>query len=249
MTKNDNFLSKIIQYIGTFFTIAGIISQYLFREEFRKILYISDTGSYYDAFTISGLISGLIIVIGLYANRYFLISRFYLNKRKYKKYLEGIKKVKSSTDSLLPESTKDVVLEPFYLNGKRLALISLISSIIFFIFIFYFKSPFLKSIFYLLFFLAIIFSVTIFLLLLFMEEDWKRKNDETREVIWWKIREYFTPKIKIIEKFEDTSSILYPVNRMIIEVEGRKYSVVTDKNNPEKYFLVEPYIEKREIEK
>lgn len=244
MTNNDDFLSKIVQYVGTIFTIGGLITQYLLRDEFSKLLSINGADSYYSAFTIAGLILGITIVVGLFANRYILLNRWHPDNEKYKKYLESIRK-RQIANSQSTSGNVDIEVEPFFLDGKRIAFGLLILSIIFFIAIFCFPNPLGKSIFYLLFLLAVIFSATIFLLLLYGEEDWKRKEETTRQLIIEKIKDHFAPKFKVIERSEDTSNLLCPVTIIIIEVEKQKYIVTTDKNNPNKYFSVQKFIEKK----
>ena len=244
MSNNNDFLTKVVQYAGTIFTIGGLIMQYLFRDEFQKILIINGSNSYYSAFTIAGLILGVTIVICLFANRYILLNRWYPDQEKYKKYLNSIRKRQvESAQNQTPSS--ELEMEPFYLNGKRFAFILFLLSIVFFIIIFYFPNPLVKSVFYLIFLLSVIFSATTFLLLLYGEEDWKRREEETRRLIDEKIKDFFAPKFKVLERVEDTSNLLYPVTRVLISVENKKYIVATDKNNPNKYFSVQEYIEKK----
>jgi len=243
--NNDDFLSKIVQYTGTIFTVGGLITQYLFRDEFSKLLSINGTDSYYSAFTIAGLILGITIVVGLFANRYMLLNRWYINSEKYRKYLESIRKRQVANNQTLT-SNAEVVAEPFFLDGKRIAFGLLILSIILFIAIFCFPNALVKSIFYLLFLLSVIYSATSFLLLLYGEEDWKRKEETTRQLIIEKIKDHFAPKFKELERLEDTSNPLRPITSVIIEVEKQKYIVTTDKNNPNKYFSVQKFVEKKD---
>jgi len=242
MSNNNDFLSKIIQYIGTIFTIGGLISQYLFREEFQKILSINGFDSYYSAFTVAGLILGITIVVGLFANRYLILNRWYPNTGKYKKYLDSIH-TRQTTTIQNQNSNVEIELEPFYFDGKRFASVLFLLSTIFFVTIFFYSNPLIKSIFYLLFLLSIIYSATNFLLLLYGENDWRRKEEESRRLINEKIQDHFAPKFKVLERIEDTSNLLYPVTKVLIMVEGKKYFVVTDKNNPNKYFSVQKYVE------
>lgn len=239
MNLENTFLSKIIQYVGVLFTIGSLISQYVLREEFRKILNIGES-SYYQAFTVAGLILGIAIFIGIFSNRSFLLQKWYPRKKNYKKYINSLQKSQNAGQSNQSDAA-EIILEPFYLDGRRLATMCLVLSAVAFSFIFISTDPLLKSLFYLVFLLLIIFSITNYIILLYGEEDWKTRENLAREIISSKIANFFSPPYKVIERFEDTSNAYYPVTKIIVKVSGKKYLIVTDKNNPEKYFSVKPY--------
>lgn len=242
MNSDNGFLSKIIQFAGLIFTVGGLISQYLLRDEFRRILSISEENSYYQAFTIAGLILGIVIFIAVFASRYLLLNRWYLNSKSYDRYLQSIRNVQNQQIAQNIEPATNITQEPFYLDGRRIAYIVLLLSLVLFILVFYFSDTLLKSIFYLLFLLSVIYSATTFIILLYLEEDWKQKEKEARENLLNRIATHISPQFKTIERLEDTSNLLYPVTKMIIEIGKIKLLVVADKNNPDKYFSIQPFV-------
>lgn len=239
---NDGFISKLIQYAAGFLTLTGIVLQYFLRNEFFQILKFDITNSYYNAFTLAGLILGLVVFIGVFANRYFINSRFHFNRKGYNKYLKSIR---NTSKEIREEKTKreesddsEGVIEPLYLDGVRISYISLLLSISSFVLIFCFSNPLLRSIFYLVFLLTIIFSATIFIMQLYMSEDWKRQEKERINLVITKIKDYFAPPIKIFHILEDRSNFLYQTVNLIIKVDDKIYRVNADINNPNKFFSI-----------
>lgn len=228
---NDSFISKLLQGVAAVFTLAGIISQYLLRKEFFQILKIDNTNSLYDSFTLAGLIIGLIIFVGIFANRYLINNKIYLDKKAYEKYLNLIRENQPKT-----EDKRLNIVEPFNFSVSNIAWVLLIFSVVFFILIPVIQNPLSKGIFYLLFLLAAIFSSTVFLLQLYLDEDWKKREKERRDSFHEKIKSRLSPSFKILNILENNSNFMYPVTTMTIEMSGKKYQINADSNNPDKFF-------------
>lgn len=232
--KNDNFTSKLIQGLGSVGSIVGLIGQYLLRDEFKNLLKIPGDQNF-SAFSLGVLVIGTVIIIGLYANRNSLSNKIYLCWPSIKKkYFDDLRD---------PEKQKGFIQEPFYLDGRRGAWTSVLIATVSFILVLFSLNSFNKSIFYLAFSLSVIFSVTIFLLSLFVFEEWRAKEKERRYTLDEKIKDFFAPKYKELSREEDSSNFLYPAVRQTIEVHGEEYLVVSDLNNPDRFFNVQKKIE------
>ena len=234
MENNNDFLSKIIQIVGILFNILLLISQYFLRDEFSKLLMIDKNNSYYPAFTVVALILGSIVIVGLYSIRYSLLNRWYICRDQYKKYLSYLEKRR------LNQNNTEIEIEPFFLDGSRFAFIAIVFSIIFFVVIFVTSDPLYKSIFYLLLILGIIVSLSIFLMLLYLQGDWIKKEDLNNKKIEEKIKNFLSPEFQETERIEDYSNVLNPIVKIKIKVKNRNYLVFVNKNDPNKYFSINP---------
>jgi hypothetical protein len=223
--RDESFLSKAIQVVGFITSIAGLVTQYLLREDFKQLLKIVEDHTF-SAFSFGSMITGFVLIIGLYSSRQVLgIKKYFWG---YSKYLKSIRDPKA-----------DPVSEPFYIDGKRIAWSAVVVSFASFLSIILVSDPLWKSILYSIFVVLLIFSVTIFLLAMYSVEEWRNGIRSRKERLKDRIQDFFAPQYKEVSRHEDTSNFLVPVIRQVIEVQGTKYSVTSDLNDPDKYFHVE----------
>lgn len=241
--NENNFFSKLVQGVGLLFNIGILISQYILRDDFKQVFNVNEQVNF-APFSLVALIIGLVIVIGLYAYRHSLSTRKYLAR------FDTIKNYYQNT-RLSPDNKdfKAYNPEPFYIDGKRLAWSFIILSIIVFSLIFIVNSGVAKGFLYLIFALLIIFSSTVFLMNLYVFEEWKSKEKERKNALDEKIRLFFSKSYKEISRAENPNNFLYPSVQLTIEVDGGRFSVVSDLNDPDKFFKIDPIIEQKINEK
>lgn len=226
--SSPDFLSKALQLVSGVFTIGALISQYFLREEFEQLLAIAPDFNYYKAFTLAGMIIGFLIVVMVFTNRIYSYNKWYPIKKAYTNYIISLK-------SERPEDRKS---EPFYINLNRLAILSVFLSIISFIYIFRTENSLLKSIYYLSFLLLTVFSMSVFLTDLYGREEWRKNKVSAKQKIDTKIKEHFAPNYKVLLRYEDLSQ-LPQSTKLLIEVENKNYWVISENNDPDKFFSIQ----------
>ncbi len=86
--------------------------------------------------------------------------------------------------------------------------------------------------------LSAIFTLTVFVLKIYQFEEWKIQEDKKLSIINEQIQKYFSKPIKYYATVEDTKDIFNQYRLFFIEVEGVKYKVTSDRNNPNRFFEV-----------
>jgi hypothetical protein len=79
-------------------------------------------------------------------------------------------------------------------------------------------------------------ALIIYVIMIYLQKTFERRETALREATMGKIKDYFSPEIKIESVFEEPYG---SESRMLIVKEGKKYIVGSDKNNPDSNFFVQ----------
>lgn len=96
---------------------------------------------------------------------------------------------------------------------------------------------------YIIFISSIVASITIYATTLYLENDFKVQQKIKYDRVIEKTKEYFAGDIQVEASWQDDSNITQPLRRMIIHRSGKKYNVVANSNDPEKFFSVSELIQ------
>lgn len=242
-----SYFSNLLETVTLILGIIGLFSQYIFRNEIKQLLQISNEVGYYDAVSIFSALFGILIFAGIYSNRHFLLTKFYLDKKGYKKWQNYIislnEKAKKTTedDSLKTKNIK-IVLEPeLYLNGFRVATLSIILSVFFFILILFAQNSLWKTTYYFFSLITFFLSSSILSLLIYSQERWGAEKIFKRRETEDKIKKIFSPDVKIIKRNEEFN---WKTSEMLVMVTGQQfnnqiYKILVDKNDPDTFISIQ----------
>lgn len=225
--KNNDFISNLFQTVGFLAAIIIAISQYIFSNQFKN-LFVGNEQMYYLANTCALGVS-LASIVGLYANRYLIEIKHYFTKKQEVEYYNKLKSVGQNNE---------VVEEPWSWRISDFGIMFLLIALISLYFLISDHNAVILAISYIIFVCTTIDSVAIFSLKIYNQQEWRGNEEKNRERIVEKINQYFAGSFKITLEVKDDSNFMYPSRTIIIEKDGKKYKVVSDANNPDKYFQI-----------
>ena len=239
MNKN-NFVSELIQIIGFMSAITVSLSQYFFRDNFKTLFEINS--KLYGPTSLIALIISLSIIIGLFANRYNLSTKFYLSNKYKIIFLNAINENNSSPEIL--GKSKKLINEPFSYSFKKLSILSIILAIVSYLVVIATNKTIFDCLFYILFICFSVISISIFSIQIYLEKEFAQREEQINEQIFIKIKDYFAKKITIKSDFKNISNWQFPQRHIEIEYDKIKYKITCDANNPDRFFNIEEIINK-----
>ena len=232
---DKDFISQALRYLGYISAFAVAFAQYFLRDNIASF-FILDSRLYSASSLIAFLLS-FTIILAIFSNRYTINwSKIYLSRKKHQEYLRQLRIPAQST----PDQSQPFVEEPFGVTVKQIALLLvLITLIAFGGFIYLEQRIYLRSISYIIMILSVIASITIYTTSLYLENDSAQREKGRREAILAKLKEYFAGDIRIQHSWRDETNSFRPFQRMLVQRDGRRYNVMVDANDPEKFFTVD----------
>lgn len=239
--NKDNFISQLLQIFGFISAIAVAFSQYIFRDNFKFLF--GESTDFYSLSSLVALILSLVLIVVLYAERYFLSVKIYLDKEEKRKYFEYLRSLNNNVpDNIQPGSQNtalEPVNEPFNFNIKKISIFLIFVSLLAFTSFILFDSIIVKSLSHVIFICTVVTTITTFAIQLYLDNEYKQKQKDMDERILEKVKEYFSGEIKIKLVFKDERNLNIPNKQYIIEREGRTYKVIANYHDPDKYFSIE----------
>jgi len=232
---NKDFISQILQYLGYISAFGIAFTQYFLRESIA--LFFSSDLHLFSASSLVAFLLSIVIILAVFSSRYSIsFSKIHFSKSKYQKYLAQFRNQQPITEGQQVVS----IPEPLGFTVKQLALFLAFLSLVDFGFFIAISDPlYIRSILYILLVNLIIAPLTIYATSLYVENDYSQREKAKKDVIQSKLREYFAGDIRIQQSWRDDSNLARPFQRMTVQRDGKKYSVVIDANDPEKFFTVD----------
>lgn len=234
-----NFISQILEKVGYLSAFAVAFAQYFLRDSFRA--FFGEDSKIYSVSSIFALLLSIVVIMAIYSNRYNITLKTYFSNKKRDKYFAYLRKNNNPNPNVVENIEQ--VFEPRSFTLKHIAFVLIILSIVLFVFFIQDNSIIFKSICYIGFISSIVGSITIYSTNLYLDNDWQQKEKDKKEIILNKIKDYFASDIQIPLSWRDQSNISQPLQRMVVVRQGKKYNVVVDINDPEKFFTVNEIIE------
>lgn len=225
--KNNDFLTNLFQVVGFLAAIIIAISQYIFSNQFKG-LFIGNEQIYYLANTCVLGIS-LVSIIGLYANRFLIENKHYFTEKS---------KVDYYTKLNQSIGTNQAIKEPWNWKISDFGVVFLLVAMISFYYLISERNIVGLSIAYTSFICSTIDSIAIFVLKIYNQQEWRNSEYRNRDRIIEKINKYFAGSFRISEEFKDDSNFMYQSRTIMVEKDNKKYKVISDANNPDKYFSI-----------
>lgn len=248
--NRDSFFADLLQNLGFIAAIAVAISQYTLDERFKN-LFIDDS-RLFSAASLVALVLSIALILGIFSHRFYLLNKIYFSSKKKEEYYEYLRNIApqnpqdSNTIQLQKKGKeKKPVPEPWYFTMIHLAFVLLVVSALCF-FLLTSKIPelgFFTQLIYIVFICSLVSSISLFSIQLYRENEYKRYQQNCDEIIFNKIRERFTEKIKVFYDSTDPNLLFSPGpdRHIIFEYQNQTYQVFTRSTNPNSYFLLSPY--------
>lgn len=227
---DKNFFSQLLEKIGYLSAFAVAFSQYFLQDSFR--VFFGADEKLYAVSSIFALLLSVLIIIAVFSSRYAINMKNYFPKKEKDKYFTSLRNVNERG------KVREYVPEPKSFTLKHIALILIfLSAVIFFIFI-YSDNVFVRSVAYVGLIVSVVGSITIYATNLYLENDWQQRERDRKEAILIKIKDYFAGDIQIPVSWRDSTNLAQPLQKMIIHRNGKRYNVIVDINDPDKFFSV-----------
>ena len=228
-----NFISQILESVGYIAAFAFAISQYILRDNFKA--FFGSDERMYSASSLFALIVSIVVIVCIFSNRYSINTKIYYLKKSKDDYMKKIRESANQNGG----QVKDFISEPRFFTIKQTALLLTMGSIgLFYLFVSQ-GNIYVKSISYILLVIFIVSAITIYATGLYLENDWGQQEKNKKDLIMFKIKDYFAGDIKVKLSWRDDSNIVTPFQKMLIERDSKKYNVTVNINDPERFFLVD----------
>ena len=242
MNKSNSFFSNLLENFGFLSAFATAFSQYFVGSNFKQIF--GENQNLYPSASTVALILSIAIILGVYCNRFRISLKTYLDQSKANKYFAYLNKIRE--DSLNKDGVKKgdqmkEEKEPFGYTITQLSFLFIFLALIFFALTIYLGHSYVGLVSYVLFICSTVSSISIFSIQLYKDNEFTNKKRESDEIIFEKIKDYFSDKIKIEYDSTDYGTINGPDRQIIFEYLGKRYRVFTKSSNPENYFLISEF--------
>lgn len=238
--NKDNYFTNLLQNLGFLAAISVAFFQFTLNDSFKFIF--NANGELFESATLVVLILSITIILGLFANRYFILNKIYFNQNKKNKYLHDLNeqnRLVNNPNVKVSKKLQKIVQEPWNFTLLQLAFFLIFLSLISFILLLTFNSILILTILcYVLFICSAVAAISIFSIHLYNDNEYKNKQQGIDSIILGKIRERFVENVKIIFDSTDTSiwNPNIPNRTIIFEYNSEKYRIFTRSDNPNNYF-------------
>ncbi len=225
---------RILDIIYVLLGITTILGQFFYSSHIRQYLGFGSNDNSFVFLIIFTVMISLAITVTIYVHRYqIMMLRFHFRRDLYQKFL-----VQQYEINIKPEEfPKNPILEPFYIDITKVSFILLLISIVLCSSMLVTSIVVAKSILYMLFILTSVSITVISLIHLSESISYQRTTDKQFDKVYACIKDFLAPHFRTIRRQDN-----FPQagnTRIIIESEGKFYSITANRSNPNLYFLVE----------
>ena len=250
MNKNS-FFSDLLQNIGFISAIAVAISQYALSDNFR--IFFGESESLFKAASLVALIVSIGLILGIFVMRFSLLNKMYLpfsGKSNYTKKMNEISQKKAQVlqekgaeEAQKYQNSVEWPVEPHSIKAIHLGFVFLIFAVALFVLMVLQLAIWLTLFSFISFISLTVASISIFSIQMYRDGEYRKTREETDQVIYNKINEFFSDKVIVMSDFQDQNNFINPIRTIIVEHPTRGlFRVDCNAYDPGKSFSIQKVI-------